>query len=329
MLVSLNQLMITLGIVVSYLVDLAFSPAGLWRPVFLLAVIPATLLGLGMLVLPESPRWLSHAGRTDEARRVLLRVSDAESADRSLAEFRQAERAERGSRWRELLTPRMRRVLTIGVGLAVFQQITGINTVIYYAPTFLNSIGFHPSNAIIGSVLIGVVNVAMTIVAMFLIDRVGRRPLLIVGISGMVLSLAALALVTHFLNLTGATGYVAVALLMTYVASFAIGLGPVFWLLIAEIYPQRLRARAAATATVANWSSNFVVSITYLTLIGVVGQSLTFALYAVLGLSALVFTLRLVPETRGRSLEELERELTSSQHRPQPRPASRRSTNPA
>ncbi|HEV7677975.1 MAG TPA: MFS transporter [Candidatus Dormibacteraeota bacterium] len=279
MMVSLNQLMITIGIVVSYLVDLAFSPIGAWRPVFLLAVIPATLLGLGMAYLPDSPRWGA------------------------------AQRADRSARLRDLLAPRVRRLLIVGMGLAVFQQITGINTVIYYAPTFLKSIGFNPSNAIIGSVIIGVVNVVMTVVAIAVIDRVGRRPLLIGGITGMVLSLGGLAVVTHFLNLTGVTGYVAVALLMIYVGSFAIGLGPVFWLLIAEIYPQRLRARAAATATVANWGSNFVVSITYLTLIGIVGQSWTFGLYGLLGLGALLFTLRLVPETRGRTLEDLEREL--------------------
>jgi MFS family permease len=200
----------------------------------------------------------------------------------------------------------------IGVGLAIFQQVTGINTVIYYAPLIVRSAGIPTaSGAILATAGIGLVNVLMTIVAMWLIDRMGRRPLLLIGIGGMIFSLAVLGFV--FRSPAGGTlAWLAVITLMVYVASFAISLGPIFWLLIAEIYPLRIRGIAEGTAAGVNWAFNFLVSFTFLTLLESLGASLTFWLYAVLAIASWLFSYYLVPETKGRTLEEIEQSFRQS-----------------
>ena len=168
----------------------------------------------------------------------------------------------------------MRPALVIGIGLAIFQQVTGINTVIYYAPVIVQSAGISSaSGAILATAGIGLVNVIMTIVAMWLIDHVGRRPLLLTGIAGMILSLAVLGFVFR-MPTGGALAWLAVITLMVYVASFAISLGPIFWLLIAEIYPLKVRGIAEGTAAGVNWAFNFLVSLTFLTLIQILGAEL-------------------------------------------------------
>jgi sugar porter (SP) family MFS transporter len=202
----------------------------------------------------------------------------------------------------------VRGALIAGVGLAVIQQVTGINTVIYYAPTILQSAGIpSASGAILATAGIGLVNVVMTVVAMLLIDRVGRRPLLLGSLAGMAVALAVLGF--GFLASTSSTTLagLSVVCLMVFVGSFAIGLGPIFWLLIAEIYPLRVRGLAMSVATTANWGSNLVVSLTFLTLLQALGPANTFWLYGVVAILAWYFAFRLVPETRGRTLEEIER----------------------
>jgi MFS family permease len=201
----------------------------------------------------------------------------------------------------------VRPALITGVGLAIFQQVTGINTVIYYAPTILQSAGIpSASGAILATAGIGLVNVVMTIVAMLLIDRVGRRPLLLGSLAGMAVALAALAFTFHTSTSAGSVATLSVACLMVFVGSFAIGLGPIFWLLIAEIYPLRVRGLAMSVATTANWGSNLVVSLTFLTLVEALGPANTFWLYALVAVAGWYFAFRLVPETRGRTLEEIE-----------------------
>jgi MFS family permease len=201
----------------------------------------------------------------------------------------------------------VRPALVVGIGLAVFQQVTGINTVIYYAPTIFQMAGFRSeAGAILATVGVGVVNVLLTVVAMGLVDRVGRRPLLLVSLGGMVVSLSFLALSFAVAASSPALGRVAVGSLMLYVAFFAVGLGPVFWLLIAEIYPLAVRGRAMSLATLANWGSNLLVALTFLSLVGLLGRPGAFWLFAVLGVLAWLFVFALVPETRGKSLEEID-----------------------
>ena len=310
--VSLFQLAITIGILAAYLVDYVFSGSMGWRWMLGLAVVPGAILGLGMIRMPESPRWLAEHDQAGLACEVLRRIRGGKNIDSEWREIQQtlAETEERG-RFSDLFGPSMRAALVIGIGLAIFQQVTGINTVIYYAPLIVQSAGISTaSGAILATAGIGLVNVLMTIVAMWLIDHVGRRPLLLVGIAGMILSLGVLGFV--FRMPTGeALAWLAVITLMVYVASFAISLGPIFWLLIAEIYPLRVRGIAEGTAAGVNWAFNFLVSITFLTLVELLGPSLTFWVYALLAIASWLFSYYLVPETKGRTLEEIERSFRS------------------
>jgi sugar porter (SP) family MFS transporter len=304
--VSLFQLAVTAGIVSAYLVDYAFASVGGWRWMLGLAVAPALVFGAGMFFLPETPRWLIRSGHHEIARSVLLRIRDNFDVDLEITEIQTslAHQEQRGT-WADLLHRHIRPALIVGLGLAVFQQITGINTVIYYAPKILQSAGFaSASGAILATVGVGVVNFAMTIVAMLLVDRAGRRPLLLVGIAGMIVTLAILAFSFHATSTNLA--WIAVICLMGYVASFAISLGPIFWLLIAEIYPLKVRGLAEGTAATFNWGSNLIVSLTFLTLLEKLGPSSTFALYAFASVASWLFVYYIVPETKDRTLEQIE-----------------------
>jgi SP family galactose:H+ symporter-like MFS transporter len=306
--VSLFQLAITIGILLAYVVDYAFANVQGWRWMFGLSVVPAAIFAIGMVYLPESARWLAKRGYHDRARAVLARIRDTSEVDAELQEIEQTlARSETHGNWRDLLNPVLRPALIVGIGLAVFQQITGINTVIYYAPMIIQSAGISSaSGAILATAGIGVVNVLMTIVSMWLIDRVGRRPLLLTGIAGMVVTLGVLGWAFHSSNRTGSLAWLAVISMMLYVASFAISLGPIFWLLIAEIYPLRVRSSSEGLAATFNWSSNLLVSLTFLTLLQVIGAPRTFWLYGLFAIGAWLFSYRLVPETKGRTLEEIE-----------------------
>jgi sugar porter (SP) family MFS transporter len=306
--VSLFQLAITIGILVAYLADYAFTPSSGWRWMLGLAVVPGALLGAGMLFLPETPRFLVRHGHFDLAHTVLVKIRGTEDVDKELQAIKVASQASalRGH-VSDLLVPAIRPALIIGIGLAIFQQVTGINTIIYYAPHIIRSAGI---SSIRGSILatagIGTVNVIMTLVAMWLVDRVGRRPLLLTGIAGMILSLGAIGYVFHLSGHGGGLADLAVISLMFYVASFAISLGPIFWLLIAEIYPLKIRGLATGIAAGTNWIANFAVSLTFLSLFKMLGPSLTFWMYGVLAIGSWIFCYYLVPETKGRTLEEIE-----------------------
>ena len=309
-LVSLNQLMITIGILLSYIVGVIFTPIEGWRWMFGVALLPALVLLFGMLRLPESPRWLFEHGQTDRARAVLGRSRSPEEVDQELKEMQEIKNLEEeqaGVSYRELLAPFVRPALIIGIGLAIFQQITGINTVIYYAPTILQGVGFSEGGAIAATALgVGVVNVGFTILAVQIIDRVGRRPLLIIGLIGMFISLTLLGLVFALETTGGAAGLLATLCLALYIASFAISLGPVFWLMISEIYPLRIRGTAMSVASIANWGSNWAVALTFPVLLATLGGAGSFWLFAALSIVAWFFVYFRVPETKNRSLEEIE-----------------------
>jgi MFS transporter, SP family, galactose:H+ symporter len=302
-------LAITLGILVAYLVDYAFAGSGGWRWMLGLAAVPGLILGLGMLYLPESPRWLAKHGQNEKALKILGKIRGGSDVATEFQEIQStlSKDGEQG-KWSDLLTPAVRPALAVGIGLAVFQQITGINTVIYYAPTILQSAGISSaSGAILATAGIGVVNVVMTLVSMWLIDRMGRRPLLLIGTAGIIITLGVLGFA--FSRPGGGLARVAVVTLMAYVASFAISLGPIFWLLIAEIYPLKIRGLAEGTAAASNWAANLLVSLTFLSLVQALGPTRTFWLYALFGVGAWIFSFYLVPETKGRTLEEIERSL--------------------
>jgi sugar porter (SP) family MFS transporter len=272
-----------------------------------LAVIPGAALCIGMMMQPKTPRWLVENDHEDEARAVLRRARATDDVDGEIEEIRRVS-AEEGS-LRDVMARAVRPMLAVGLALAIFQQLIGVNTVIYYAPTILEATGLNASSAITQAVAVGLSNLVFTIVAVLLIDRVGRRPFLLTGTIGCIASLTLLGIWFKSSALQSSASWLALASLIAYIAFFAIGLGPVFWLMIAEIFPLRLRGPAMAMCTVANWSFNFLVSFTFLTLIHAIGRSETFWLYAAIGVVALAFFALKVPETKDRSLEEIEADL--------------------
>lgn len=309
-LVSLNQLMITCGIVVSYLVDYALSlGTNEWRWMFGLGAIPAVILIVGMIALSESPRWLVSRNRLDEARLVLTHVIPGQNVEQEIRAIQGSLSVKEGS-WKELLEPWVRPALVVGIALAFFQQATGINTIIYYAPTIFEFAGFESHKvSILATVGVGVVNVVMTLVAIWFLDRIGRKPLLYIGMTGMTISLGILGLSFFNPQMSGALKMATVLSIVFYIASFAISLGPIFWLMIAEIYPLRIRGRAMSLATLANWGFNALVASTFLTLTERLGKAGAFWFYAVVCVFGIVFCHFYVPETKGHSLEEIEEHL--------------------
>jgi MFS transporter, SP family, galactose:H+ symporter len=308
-LVSLYQFAVTIGILGAYLVDLALAPGGAWRPMLGLALIPAALLFFGMLLMPETPRWLFANERDDDGRRVLAHSRAADEVVEAEHEIRESlAQTQGGGKIRALLSPALRRPLLIGIGLAVLQQVTGINTVIYYGPQIFQLAGAGGNEAaLLATTIVGIVNVVLTVVAIVAIDRWGRKPLLYLGVAGMGIALTALALAFGLPALAGARAPIALGSLMLYVGCFAFSLGPITWLLISEVYPLRVRGRGMSVATLANWGANFAVSLVFLSMLQALGTSATFLVYAALCAATIVFTALVVPETKRRELEAISR----------------------
>jgi sugar porter (SP) family MFS transporter len=313
-LVSINQVALTSGIVISYLIDYAFAPSQDWRWMFGLAIIPAAAFGIGLFFIPDSPRWLAGRGHLDQARAVLKKIRSPEQLESEVKEIQSSVSQQKGD-WSELFSKLLRWAMIVGIGLAIAQQITGINTVIYYAPTIFKFAGLSSASAaILASVGVGVINVVLTVVAMQLIDRVGRRPLLLISLAGMACSLFVLGGAFLLPQFKSVLGWIAVCSLMSYVGFFAVGLGPVFWLILSEIYPLRIRGRAMSVGTAANWLSNLIVALTFLTLTKVIGKPGTFWLYSAVTVGAWFFAYFLVPETKGKTLEQIEAHFRAGKH---------------
>jgi SP family galactose:H+ symporter-like MFS transporter len=317
--VSAYQLAITMGIFLAYLVNAGLAASDSWRWMLGVSVIPGILLVLVGALAVESPRWLVKAGRRDEARAVLARVTpDADAAARLAAIEHTLDEEAGNASWREVFDRRCRKPLVIALGLAIFQQITGINAIIYYANQIFASAGFSTPEAQTTATTwaVGGVNVAATFIAIAFIDRLGRRPLLLAGLVGM--GLALLVVGFAFLSIDGqaagngptSAGIVTLVALVVFIVSFAFSLGPVVWTVINEVFPGRVRGRAVAVATAVNWGAAFLVSQFFLTLIQAIGTSATFWLFAFFCLAGWIWVFRTVPETKGRSLEEIERSWT-------------------
>ncbi|MBI5281856.1 MAG: sugar porter family MFS transporter [Candidatus Solibacter usitatus] len=306
-LVSLNQMAIVTGILLAYVANWTLASLGpeSWRWMFAVAAVPSLLFFIALFFVPESPRWLTETGREAEALHVLTQVSGAAQAGIELAAIKEAIAEESGA-LAELFQPGYRRALFLAVALAILQQWTGINTVLFYGSVILKEqVGGHSASAAIGAnVLIGMVNFLFTIVAIWLIDKVGRRPLLIASAAGMILGHAGLALC--FLQ-TPPPGPIVIASMLLCAASFAVGLGPGVWVVLSEIFPTRIRGRAMSIATVSLWIACVVLTFTYLSIASALGPSGAFSIYAVMCLITIWIVARHTPETKGHTLEEIER----------------------
>jgi SP family sugar:H+ symporter-like MFS transporter len=309
---SLNQLMITVGILLAFIVNALLANSGAWRWMLGLAVIPSLILLVGMYFMPETPRWLVSRGRENEARDVLMRSRSEEETENEIREIKEVEREEEGG-LQELLAPWVRPALIVAIGLAVFQQIIGINTIIYYAPTTLKNVGYGDTAAIYANLIIGAINVLMTLIAIRIIDRVGRKPLLLGGLVGMVVSLTVLGLSTLLLSEpTSPTDTVAIITLLClagFIISFAATWGPTVWVMLPEVLPLRIRGTAMGVAIFLHWIANFIVSQTFPSLLAALGPGIPFLGYAVIGVLAFIFVSAFVTETKGRSLEQIETDL--------------------
>jgi sugar porter (SP) family MFS transporter len=302
LLVSVNQLAIVSGILLSYGVNYGLSGAGSanWRWMFASAAVPSAFFLLALLFVSESPRWLVQNGRETEAEQVLSRIEGRDSAHAEIEAIRAAVAEESGY----ILDPAFRKPLVIAVLIGLFSQFTGINTIIYYGSlVFLEHVPNQTaSTALWANVIIGAINFGATIVGMNLIDRVGRKPLMMGAFAGMAVSLMGVSATIR----AQSSAWLVVCLVLTYVACFAIGIGTGTWVLMSEICPTRIRGRAMSISTVFLWCGTLLVTLTFLSLVRVLTAPGAFLLYAIVCIAALLFVKLIVPETKGRSLEEIE-----------------------
>jgi SP family arabinose:H+ symporter-like MFS transporter len=319
--VSIYQLAITLGILLAYfsnawlnhLSDIhRFHADGIlsfvigeqvWRGMFGTEMIPASVFLFSLFFVPESPRWLVKQNMDQKALKAFMKISDEKTARFEIDQIRQVIRLEGGS-IRELFSSELRPALIIGISLAVLSQFSGINAIIYYGPKILNEAGFTLNDALGGQVTIGLVNVLFTFVAIFTVDRFGRRPLLIIGVS---MAAFSLIMVGIMFQAGMDSGFWVLVFILLFIASFAFGFGPMVWVLLSEIYPTKIRGRAIAIASLSLWLANVIVGQVVPWLLENVGASWTFWLFALLCTPAIWITVKKVPETKGKSLEEIER----------------------
>ena len=307
MLIGLYQFALTVGIALADLVGYWLAAQQAWRLMFGLAVVPTVFFLAVILTVPESPRWLFAHGRREDASAVLHLYTDTAGARRFLDDIEQGLKTPVEQRWSALWSPAVRGALFIAAGLTVLQQVTGINTIIYYGPQIFELAGSSShANAIFATLIVAIVNVVATVVGIALVDRIGRKPLLYVGVSGMTIALFALSFAFgHPAMLGSSLASVAITCLVVYIACFAFSLGAIAWILVAEVFPLRVRGRGVAAGTLFSGVANFAVSLTFLTLIHSLGSAGTFAIYGTLCIATLVFVRFVVPETRGRDLESI------------------------
>ncbi|WP_286009958.1 sugar porter family MFS transporter [Larsenimonas salina] len=311
-LIAFYQLMIMGGILLAYLTNAAFSYSGGWRWMLGVIAIPASLLVIGMIFLPKSPRWLASANRPEEARRVLMRLRghNKEEVDEEMARIEESLKVDHAG-WRLFRrNSNVRRSVGLGMLLQFMQQFTGANVILYYAPRILELAGYgSATEQLWGTVMIGLVMTLATFIAIGFVDRAGRKPLLYIGFTVMGICMILLGALYEYGLESAFAKYAALGLLGAFVVSYAMSAAPMVWVLCSEIQPLKARDFGVACSTVTNWVANMIIGATFLTLLNTLGNAHTFWLYAGLNLFFIVLTLFLVPETKGISLEKIEQRL--------------------
>jgi len=304
-LVALYQLSIVIGILASYFINYLIHDIGddNWRWMFISGVIPSLVFFILLFLVPETPRYLFKQGEREQAFKILEKINGKKEADKAMGQIEES-LAETKVRFRELLQPGFRHMMWVGFGLAVLVQISGINTIIDYAPIILKTAGWKIDAALFSTFVIGFVNLLFTFVSIWAIDKYGRRPLYIIGSAGMALMLTALTIA----QLLGKfEGTLVLILILIYIAFFAACIGPVFWTLVSEIFPNRIRGTAMSVPVFTQWIANALVVMFFPWMLVHAGGSVTFGFLALMSLLMMVFTLYFVPETKGKSLEEIEK----------------------
>ncbi len=322
--VSFNQLNIVIGISAAFFSNFLILRLGQsdaswtrtlhfadwsWRWMLGVEALPAIFYFVALFAVPESPRWLAMNGRAEEARRVLEKVSDSAQAEKDLQAVKASLRAEQSTERAtlgELFRPAMRRVLLIATSVAILQQITGINSVFFYAPMIFEQSGIGTDASFMQAVLVGLVNLVFTVLAILLVDRLGRRPLLIAGLTGIA---ACMLLISYGFASEETNPMIILGGILGFVASFAFSLGPVMWVLFSELFPNRVRGLAISFVGLINSAVSFLVQLVFPWELENLGNSVTFLIYGSFAIIGLVIVVRMFPETKGRSLEELEAEL--------------------
>ncbi len=304
-LVSLNQFAIIFGMLVVYFVNWGISNGQTlewintvgWRRMFLSEAIPAGIFGLLLFFVPETPRYLALTGKKDEAMKVLTRINGVERAKLVMEEIK-ASLAHHSS---GKLFSFGKVVIIIGILLSVFQQFVGINVALYYAPRIFESMGAAKDASMMQTVIMGLVNVIFTVIAIFTVDKWGRKPLLIIGSTGMAIGMFAISGLAYFEII----GISTLVFIIIYTASFMMSWGPITWVLISEIFPNKIRGKAVAIAVAAQWTANYLISSTYPAMMELSG-AFTYGFYGVMSVLSLIFVWKMVPETKGRTLEDME-----------------------
>ena len=309
-LISIYQLGIVTGILLIYFVnagiaglhDDAWNVDSGWRWMFGSGLVPSVIFIFLLLPIPESPRWLSKQNRWNEADAILAKVNGRENADKEIISIRES-LTEKQAPFSDLMKPGLRTALIIGIVLSVFSQITGINVIMYYAPEIFKATGSGSSSALMQTVWVGSINLLLTIIAIKYVDKLGRKKLLLIGSAGMAVCLAIVGLAFYT---DSAGGYWVLAGILLYISFFAISLGPLTFVVVAEIFPNHIRGRAMSVAIFFLWLSVYVVSQTFPMLLESIGSAYTFWIYMITSVMAFIFILNVVPETKGKTLEQIQ-----------------------
>lgn len=308
-LVLLNGIMITGGEAIAFLVDYFLVTTHSWRIMFLTGLIPAILFFIGMLMLPSSPRWLILQGQIDKARDILSKTRSIAEANKELEEIIETIHIEK-SHWSHLFSKLFQPVLIIGAGLGILQQFVGINAVMYYGPSIFQAAGFIEANSqILATFGLGLMNTIMTLIAILIVDKIGRRRMLLSGMLGAAVSLGMVGWFFSLHSSSPLLAWLTFFFMMLYIAGYSLSVGSLFWLIISEIYPIHIRSLAMSFATALQWGASFIVTLSFLSILNYFGAAFSFWMYGSMCIIGLIFCYYLVPETRGISLEHIEKNL--------------------
>jgi MFS transporter, SP family, major inositol transporter len=315
--VTQNELMIVGGQLLAFVFNAILGNTmsdneHVWRYMLSIAALPAIFLFLGMLKMPESPRWLISKGKNDEALLVLQKIREEKQAKREFNEIKEALKEEfnhKKASLKDLSVPWIRRIVFLGIGIAVVQQVTGVNSIMYYGTEILKDAGFQTEAALVANIANGLISVIAVCVGIWLLGKVRRRPMLLIGLSGTTASLLLIGIFSSLLEGSSALPYVVLSLTVTFLAFMQGAIAPVTWLMLAEIFPLRLRGFGMGISVFCLWITNFLIGLTFPVMLDKIGLSLTFYVFAFMGILSILFMKKYLPETKGRTLEELEQDF--------------------